>query len=300
MRHRTYQFTLSKDKTSEIESLRKNISFEYLSYYIENDTLFGCIRFHNQRPESVVKEILKNVESVTYTSMNDYKNKTRYNIDLKEFTKTRQTKDDIIEMQQKIISDLKSSEEDQIKKFTEICMNVVKSMPPTPQLTVKQKFNLNFFLNEQCKDAINIIDFVKGIHVDMKDFLLYGKLGYSGAISQIFQKEMEKIDFTKRPMHCTDLKRETLYVRNNNQWQNDESKEITDKAIEVLSNRNYLQIRQWKEDNPDYLSSPEKYSYYLALSKELIGGSSDREQESNLKRIIKNIAAFTLVNKDGI
>ena len=199
-------------------------------------------------------------------------------------------------MQQKIINDFKMSEEEQIKKITEICMNLVKSLPP-PTQTVKQKFNLNFFLNEECKDAINIIDFVKGIHLDMKDFLSYGKLGYSEAISNIFKKEINKIDLTKRPVHCTDLKRETLYVRNNNEWQNDESKEITDRAIETLSNRNYLQIKQWKEENPNYQSCPEKYNEYLMLSKQLIGGSSDYEQETNLKRVIKNIASFTLVNK---
>jgi hypothetical protein len=166
--------------------------------------------------------------------------------------------------------------------------------------TNNNQFNLNFFLNEQCKDAINIIDFVKGIHLDMKDFLLYGKLGYSEAISHIFKKEMEKIDLTKRPLHCTDIKRETLYVRNNNQWQNDETKEITDNAIETLSNRNYIQMIRWKDENTDYAESPEKYNNYLMLMKELIGGRTDQEQETNLKRVVKNIAAFTFVDKEQI
>ena len=152
----------------------------------------------------------------------------------------------------------------------------------------------------QPKDAINIIDFVKGIHLDMKDFLLYGKLGYSEAISHIFKKEMEKIDLTKRPLHCTDIKRETLYVRNNNQWQNDETKEITDNAIETLSNRNYIQMIRWKDENPDYAESPEKYSNYLMLMKELIGGRSDHEQDMNLKRIVKNIATFAFVDKEQL
>jgi hypothetical protein len=305
-RHRTYKFTIKKYTTDDTSYLKDNINYEYLSFYTDKQTLYGCIRFFNQKREHIVTHLMRNAKVVPMklTEYNSYKTKIREKTGLEEYTNVRQTKDDIIEMQQQllrqkdeIINEFKLSEEEQIKKITEICMNLVKNLPPPPAQTVKQKFNLNFFLNEQCKDAINIIDFVKGIHLDMKDFLLYGKLGYSEAISHIFKKEMEKIDLTKRPLHCTDLKREILYVRNNNQWQNDETKEITDQAIETLSNRNYVQMVRWKEENPDYTSSPEKYNDYLMLTKELIGGCSNHEQETNLKRIIKNIASFTLINK---
>ena len=306
-RFRAYKFTVKNYTTDDINYLKDNINFEYLAFYKERQTLYGCIRFFNQKREHIVSHLMRNarITPMNPTDYNTYKLRVRAKKGYEEFSKTHQTKDEIIEMQQQLlkqkdelINEFKLSEEEQIKKITEICMNLVKSLPPPPAQTVKQKFNLNFFLNEQCKDAINIIDFVKGIHIDMKDFLLYGKLGYSEAVSHIFQKEMEKIELTRRPMHCTDLKREILYVRNNDQWQNDESKEITDQAIETLSHRNYMQMSRWKEENPDYIESPEKYRSYLMLMKELIGGSSDREQESNLKKIIKNIAAFTLINKD--
>jgi hypothetical protein len=305
-RYRTYKFTLRKYTPEDESYLKENINFEYLAFYKERQTLYGCIRFFNQKREHIVAHLMRNakITPIKISEYNSYKIKIREKNDHEEYSKVCQTKDDIIEMQQQlirqkdeIINEFKMSEEEQIKKITEICMNLVKNLPP-PAQTVKQKFNLNFFLNEQCKDAINIIDFVKGIHLDMKDFLLYGKLGYSEAISHIFKKEMEKIELTKRPLHCTDIKRETLYVRNNNQWLNDETKEITDNAIETLSNRNYIQMIRWKDENPDYAESPEKYNNYLMLMKELIGGCNDHEQEANFKRIVKNIAAFTFVNKE--
>ena len=308
-RYRTYKFTIKKYTTDDVNYLKDNINYEYLSFYKERQILYGCIRFYNQKREHIVAHLIRNgkVVPMKTTEYNSYKIKIREKTEYEEFSKVCQTKDEIIEMQQEqlrqkdeIINEFKLSEEEQIKKITEICMNLVKNLPPPQPQTVKQKFNLNFFLNEQCKDAINIIDFVKGIHLDMKDFLLYGKLGYSEAISHIFKKEMEKIDLTKRPLHCTDIKRETLYVRNNNQWQNDETKEITDNAIETLSNRNYIQMIRWKDENPDYAESPEKYNNYLMLMKELIGGRSDHEQETNLKRVVKNIAAFTFVDKENI
>lgn len=303
-RHRTYKFVLKNSSEEDINYIKNDINYEYLIFYIERHTMRGCIRFYNQKQENTVAYMMKNAEltPLKASELNKFTLQCYKKRGYTEISRPKQNKDEIIEMQQRIIqqkddiiNEIKVSEEEQIKKITEICVNLVKSLPPPPPQTVKQKFNLNFFLNEQCKDAINIIDFVKGIHLDMKDFLMYGKLEYSEAISQIFQKEMEKIDLTKRPMHCTDVKRETLYVRNNNQWQNDETKEITDKAIDVLSNRNYVQMIQWKKENPDYMSNPEKYRSYLVMAKHMIGGSSDHEQATNLKRIIKNIAAFTFV-----
>lgn len=306
-RHRTYKFVLKNISEENINYIKNDINYEYLIFYIERQAMRGCIRFYNQKQENTVTYMMKNAKltPVKASELNKFTLQCYKKQGYTEISRPKQNKDEIIEMQQRIIqqkddiiNEIKVSEEEQIKKITEICVNLVKSLPPPPPQTVKQKFNLNFFLNEQCKDAINIIDFVKGIHLDMKDFLLYGKLGYSEAISHIFKKEMEKIELTKRPLHCTDIKRETLYVRNNNQWLNDETKEITDNAIETLSNRNYIQMIRWKDENPDYAESPEKYNNYLMLMKELIGGCNDHEQEANFKRIVKNIAAFTFVNKE--
>lgn len=163
---------------------------------------------------------------------------------------------------------------------------------------IKNKFNLNFFLNEQCKDAINLIDFVKGIQLELNDMILHNKVGYADAISTIFNKELNKMDLTKRPVHCTDLKREVLYVKDDGKWHNDENREIADKAITILSTRNYLQMKKWKEENPNYLTNPEKNIEYIKLTKNLMGGSTDQEQDANSKKIIKSIAKTTHIDKE--
>ena len=163
---------------------------------------------------------------------------------------------------------------------------------------IKNKFNLNVFLNEQCKDAINIIDFVKGIQLELNDMILHNKVGYADAISTIFNKELNKMDLTKRPVHCTDLKREILYLKDAGKWHNDESKEIAERAINILSTRNYMQMKKWKEENPDYLTSPDKNIEYIKLTKNLMGGSSDQEQDANSKKIIKCIAKTTHLDRE--
>lgn len=163
---------------------------------------------------------------------------------------------------------------------------------------IKNKFNLNFFLNEQCKDAINLIDFVKGIQLELNDMILHNKVGYADAISTIFNKELNKMELTKRPVHCTDLKREVIYVKDDGKWHNDENHEIADKAITILSTRNYLQMKKWKEENPNYLTNQEKNVEYIKLTKNLMGGSTDQEQDANSKKIIKNIARTTHLDKE--
>jgi hypothetical protein len=98
-------------------------------------------------------------------------------------------------------------------------------------------------------------------------------------------------------MHCTDVKRETLYVRNDDKWVNDDSKELSKGAIEKISNNSYSKMELWKEANPDYMTNENKKNDYIMLLKELIGGSSDRDFEENAKRIMKNVAKNTQIDR---
>ena len=185
----------------------------------------------------------------------------------------------------------------------DVCLSLAKNIPSVETHTnshnkVKNKFNLNFFLNEQCKDAVNLIDFVKGIQLEMKDMLLHNKVGYAEAISQIIIKAMKNMDLTQRPIHCTDLKRETLYVRNMNEWLNDESKEISGKAMEIISNTSITEMKQWKEANPDYESKKEKQTEYMRLMRNVIGSVTDAEENAEKKKFIKNISQNTVLDKD--
>ena len=166
--------------------------------------------------------------------------------------------------------------------------------------TVNNKFNLNFFLNEQCKDAINLVDFAKSIQIKLEDVLLYKKLGHVQAVSEIFDRAYNNLDLNLRPMHCTDVKREILYVRNDDKWINDETKELSERAIEIISNNSFRELTLWKEANPDYMMNEDKKQEYIMILKHLMGGSTDKELDENAKKIIKNFSKSTHIVKDTV
>lgn len=201
----------------------------------------------------------------------------------------------------------KTNDSEQIKQITNICKTIAKSTPVNTYTsntnnhnTVNNKFNLKIFLNEHCKDALNLVDFAKSIQIKLEDVLLYKKLGHAEAVSEIFDKAYKNLDVNQRPMHCTDIKRETLYVRNDDKWVNDETKELSEKAIDIISNKSFMEIRQWKEANPDYTTDEAKKLEYMLIMKHLMGGSSDREVDENARKIIRNFSKNTHLDKDSL
>jgi len=114
-------------------------------------------------------------------------------------------------------------------------------------------FNLQVFLNETCKDAINLSDFVNQIQVSINDLEETGKLGYAEGISKVFIKNLNDIDYSNRPIHCSDSKRETLYIKDDNQWfKDDDKKSQLTKAIKQVANKNIKKISEWQQLNPEY------------------------------------------------
>jgi hypothetical protein len=159
------------------------------------------------------------------------------------------------------------------------------------------KFNMNVFLNETCKDAMNIMDFVKSINVEIEDLENIGKIGYIDGISNIIVKNLKALDISQRPMHCSDVKRETMYVKDEDKWE----KEDTDnkrlkKAIKYVSNKNFSLIPEWKKKYPDCVYSDSKSSdEYNRLLLESVGGKYDKDV--NDTRIIKKIAKEVIIEK---
>jgi hypothetical protein len=160
------------------------------------------------------------------------------------------------------------------------------------------KFNLNFFLNEQCKNAMNISDFVNNMMLDIQDLQNTGKLGYVDGITKIFTEKLKALDKYNRPMHCTDLKRETLYIKQNNEWE----KESVDKtkiktAIECVANKNLNNLNAWKEENPNHviMDSKEDKEFVEIMTNSLGGMGSDREK--NKQKIIKNVLKEVMIEK---
>ena len=161
-----------------------------------------------------------------------------------------------------------------------------------------KSFNLQFFLNETCKDAMNIMDFVNSLKIELSDLENVGKVGYVNGVSNIIVKNLNLLDETKRPVHCTDTKREVMYVKDENKWEKeDETKKNIKKLIKHVTYKNSKLLKEYKAKYPGCESSDSKYSYtYDKLLVETYGGKGDNDQEKENK-IIRNIAKEVTIEK---
>jgi len=159
-------------------------------------------------------------------------------------------------------------------------------------------FNLQFFLNETCKDAMNIMDFVDSIKLQLCDLENVGKLGYVEGISNIITNNLKALDVTQRPVHCTDKKREVLYIKDKDKWEKeDEERKKIRNVIKKVATKNALMLPKFKEKYPDCTKSTSKFSdQYNKLIVESMGGSGNNDVEKE-EKIIKNITKNVIIDK---
>jgi hypothetical protein len=161
-----------------------------------------------------------------------------------------------------------------------------------------QKFNLNFFLNTTCKDAVNLSDFIQTIEVQMQELESIGHNGYVAGMTDIILSRIKDLDVSKRPVHCTDLKREIMYIKDQNEWNKDTTeKSYLRKAISMVSKLNYGKTMEWRERNPECLEigSP-KYDFCFKMMRNVLGDFEDIQIKLDNK-IIKNLAKEVLVDR---
>jgi hypothetical protein len=163
-----------------------------------------------------------------------------------------------------------------------------------------KSFNLQFFLNETCKDAMNIMDFVDSIKIQLSDLENVGKLGYVDGISNIIAKNLNSLDETKRPVHCTDTKREVMYVKDEDKWEKEEdNKPKIRKLIKHVAHKNTKLLKDYKTKYPGCEKSESKYSEkYDKLIVEAFGGKGDND-DAKEDKIIKNILKEIKIEKDN-
>ena len=159
------------------------------------------------------------------------------------------------------------------------------------------KFNINFFLNEKCKDALNITDFVSQLEVGIKDLEETGRLGFSEGISKIFINGLNQIELYRRPLHCNDAKRETLYIKDDNKWiKENEAKPILTKAIKEVAHKNIKKISDWQKNHKEYSDPYSKQNdKYLKIVCESMSGGTKEESEKNYEKIIKNLVKESII-----
>jgi hypothetical protein len=163
-------------------------------------------------------------------------------------------------------------------------------------------FNLQFFLNETCKDAMNINEFVSSIKVNLDELENTGRQGYIEGISSIILKRLNKLEQHFRPLHCSDLKREVFYVKENNEWKKEnENKAILTKAIKVISNENMKQIKCWRDKYPDCTDADSnKNNLYLKIVSNSMNGLTIDESNKNIEKIISNVAKEVIIDKTSL
>ena len=182
----------------------------------------------------------------------------------------------------------------------ELAKNTNNTTNNTINNTTNNKFNLNVYLNETCKDAINLNDFIQSIELNINDFINTGEVGYVKGISSIMVDRIRDMEPNIRPIHCTDLKRETVYVKDSDKWaKEDENKTHLRKAVRIVADKNRSLVHPWREENPNYeiLDTPECDKFF-EYTKASLGGYGKEEDLKFENKIINNILKETVIDKN--
>jgi len=163
-------------------------------------------------------------------------------------------------------------------------------------------FNLQLFLNEKCKDALNIDDFVGQIKLKLSDLDMIGRVGYMEGMSKIFLRNLKELDVCKRPIHCSDLKREVLYIKDKDAWEKDNSENFKIKrAIKEIECKNIKQIPKWRDENPTADDTEtKKHMEYQNILLEAMGGATSEDDNKKHEKIIRNIAKEVVIDKSAV
>ena len=180
--------------------------------------------------------------------------------------------------------------------------NKVKNITNNTQINDNKSFNLNLFLNETCKNAINLADFIDEIIVTLDDLERTGEIGYVGGISSLFIDRLNELDQEDRPMHCSDSKRATLFVRNNNKWEKEEiARQLLTKSIKQLALKSMKKIVEWQKLHPEYNDPESKQNdQYNRIMMNSMSGGTKEESESNYEKIFTNVVKNLVIDKKRI
>jgi len=171
--------------------------------------------------------------------------------------------------------------------------NEMKNMKINQTINNNQKYNINVFLNEYCKDAMCLEDFMSKLQLTLQDVAKTTQLGFAGGVSNILIKNLNDLPTLDRPIHCSDVKRQKFYVKDKEGWNIDASNQKVDKVIEVVTIKQIKKIKDWEKANPDYLTNDAKLKEWQQMIHNLTGPSDDNDRAKETKAIKKNIGENT-------
>ena len=288
----------SKHLNQPKSTIVNDISTEETIKTTVNSSLFVCKNCSKSykdrsglwRHSKICKEIVSNIETIPREQEQIETNQTQPNLETTE----------VIMAVLKDNKELKSMLAEQNNKILELisAKNTITNNI-TNNKTVNNQFNLNLFLNETCRDAMNINEFIENIQIQTKELENVGINGYVTGITDIILSRLKQLDVSKRPLHCTDIKRETLYIKDQNEWNRDtEEKTKIKTMITKVAKKNLKQIPVWREQNPECKEPEnEKYDFCIKMMRNSLGEIGD-EQIKLDEKIIKNIAKQVMVDKN--
>ena len=207
-----------------------------------------------------------------------------------------------------MIMQLMTQNSDLMSKNSEL-MNTIRDMIPvigshnnnntTNNINKTKNFNIQFFLNETCKDAMNITEFVNSLVLTFKDLEDLGRYGYTQGITNIFTRGLQATEVSKRPIHCSDMKRLIIYINDVNGWEKDNnSQEKVIQLIRKIAGKNLRQATEWMRINHSMIHGPDSYEQrqYLKMISQWFGGT-DEENVKIYNKIIRNIAPQCYIDK---
>lgn len=200
-----------------------------------------------------------------------------------------------------LVKDVIKQNQDLTNKIVDICKTSNCSSISNSNIHSNNKtFNLQFYLNNTCKDAMNISDFVESIQFQLSDLENTGENGFVEGISSVVLNNLKDLDSRERPLHCSDFKREILYIKDNNQWiKDDENNNKISMVIKQIANKNMKKISEWVKENPDcYDSESKKNDKYLKIVSNSMSGGTELEQKTNINKIISKVAKEVVIDKN--
>ena len=251
--------TLKHEKITNDNNLEQKVPNEFICECGKKYNYLSGLSRHRKTCKGEKKEtaIIENEENVDYKSM------------FFEIIKKNNEFQDLLMKQSQQISEL------------------IPKVGNTINSNNKQKFNINVFLNEKCKDALSMDEFIDKIEVSMKNLLTTKEKGQVYGISNIIMENMNKLSLYERPLHCTDKKRETLYVKNNI-WEKDDSKTHINKALKKVESKQLKNLNVWLEEHPNYMNNPVEQEEFAQLLSEC-GKSIDDGREKIIKKLCDNV-----------
>ena len=235
--------------------------------------------------------LISAVRSTTTTVSNT--NNDLINVIVKQQEETTELKKLLVEQQEQHFKQMKEQQEQIQEQHNKQIQELIPQLQQVTNINnnnCNNKFNLNFFLNEQCKDAISIQHFIENLNIGIRELEHMGDVGYVKGMMSIFSETLGAMDIYKRPLHCTDLKRDTLYIKQGDTWTKDtEDKTELKKIVETVKCRNYGSLRLWEREHPEAFECDTQDNIdYMRISSESLGGFNSTDT-IKLNKIIKHV-----------